>query len=130
MIDASREDVTSRVEQLTGGQPRVVFDCVGVPGSLQLAIDYAPFDARVVVVGLCMAADRFFPAKAITKELDLTFVFVYRRRDFEIVVDLLGRGRIEASGLVTDRVGFERFSEAFEALKKPSDQIKVMLEPH
>jgi (R,R)-butanediol dehydrogenase / meso-butanediol dehydrogenase / diacetyl reductase len=130
MIDASREDVTSRVEQLTGGQPRVVFDCVGVPGSLQLAIDYAPFDARVVVVGLCMAADRFFPAKAITKELDLTFVFVYRRRDFEIVVDLLGRGRIEANGLVTDRVGFERFSEAFEALKKPSDQIKVMLEPH
>jgi threonine dehydrogenase-like Zn-dependent dehydrogenase len=83
-----------------------------------------------VVVGLCMAADRFFPAKAITKELDLTFVFVYRRRDFEIVVDLLGRGRIAAAGLVTDRVGFDTFSHAFEALKKPSDQIKVMLEPH
>ena len=79
---------------------------------------------------LCMAADRFFPAKAITKELDLTFVFVYRRRDFEIVVDLLGRGRIEAGGLVTDRVGFDGFCQAFEALKKPSDQIKVMLEPH
>jgi threonine dehydrogenase-like Zn-dependent dehydrogenase len=55
---------------------------------------------------------------------------VYRRRDFEIVVDMLGRGRIEAGGLVTDRVGFDRFAEAFEALKKPSDQIKVMLEPH
>ena len=77
-----------------------------------------------------MAADRFFPAKAITKELDLTFVFVYRRRDFEIVVDMLGRGRIEARGMVTDRVGFETFPGAFEALKKPSDQIKVMLEPH
>jgi (R,R)-butanediol dehydrogenase / meso-butanediol dehydrogenase / diacetyl reductase len=129
-IDASREDVPSRVQQLAGGQPRVVFDCVGVPGSLQLAIDYAPFDARVVVVGLCMAADRFFPAKAITKELDLTFVFVYRRRDFEIVVDLLGRGRIAAGGLVTDRVGFDTFCQAFEALKQPSDQIKVMLAPH
>jgi (R,R)-butanediol dehydrogenase/meso-butanediol dehydrogenase/diacetyl reductase len=129
-IDASCEDVQSRVAQLVGGPPRVVFDCVGVPGSLQLAIDYAPFDAHVVVVGLCMAADRFFPAKAITKELDLTFVFVYRRRDFEIVVDLLGRGRIEARGLVTDRVGFDRFCAAFEALKQPSDQIKVMLEPH
>jgi threonine dehydrogenase-like Zn-dependent dehydrogenase len=57
-------------------------------------------------------------------------VFVYRRRDFEIVVDLLGRGRIEAGGLVTDRVGFDTFAAAFEALKKPSDQIKVMLEPH
>jgi (R,R)-butanediol dehydrogenase/meso-butanediol dehydrogenase/diacetyl reductase len=129
-IDASREDVPSRAAQQIGGRPRVVFDCVGVPGSLQLAIDYAPFDAHVVVVGLCMAADRFFPAKAMTKELDLTFVFVYRKRDFEIVVDMLARGRINAGGLVTDRVGFDTFCAAFEALKKPSDQIKVMLEPH
>jgi threonine dehydrogenase-like Zn-dependent dehydrogenase len=46
------------------------------------------------------------------------------------VVDLLGRERIDASGLVTDRVGFDRFSQTFEALKKPGDQIKVLLEPH
>jgi (R,R)-butanediol dehydrogenase/meso-butanediol dehydrogenase/diacetyl reductase len=128
-IDASREDVRGRVAKLAG-QPKVVFDCVGVPGSLQLAIDYAPFDARIVVVGLCMAADRFYPARAIIKELDLTFVFVYRLRHFEIVLDLLGRERIDVGGLVTGRVGFGRFSETFEALKKPSDQIKVMLEPH
>jgi len=129
-IDSSREDVQERLEQLTGGPARVVFDCVGVPGSLQAAIDYAPCDGHVVVVGLCMAADRVFPARAITKELDLTFVYVYRKRDFEIVVDLLGRERIDVRGLVTDRVGFDRFSQTFEALKKPSDQIKVMLEPH
>ena len=97
-IDASREDVPSRVRAADRRPAAVVFDCVGVPGSLQLAIDYAPFDARVVIVGLCMAADRFYPAKAITKELDLSFVFVYRRRDFEIVVDLLGRGRSLPAG--------------------------------
>jgi (R,R)-butanediol dehydrogenase/meso-butanediol dehydrogenase/diacetyl reductase len=128
-IDASREDVPSRMRQLIGEQPRVIFDCVGVPGSLQLAIDYAPFDGHVVVVGLCMAADRFFPTKALTKELALTFVFVYRRRHFEIVVDMLATGRIDARGLVTGRVGFDAFAQTFESLKKPSDQIKVMLEP-
>lgn len=128
-IDASREDVASRVRQLTGGPPQVVFDCVGVPGSFQLAIDYAPHDARVVIVGLCMAADTFFPAKALTKELDLSFAFIYKKRDFEIVIDLLGRGRIEPGGMVTDGVGFDSFCDAFEALKRPSDQIKVMLEP-
>ena len=128
-IDASREDVIIRVEQMSGGPPQVVFDCVGVPGSLQLAIDYAPRDARVVVVGLCMAADTFFPAKAITKELELQFAFVYRKRDFEIVIDLLGRERLDVAGMVTARVGFDAFSAAFEALKTPSDQIKVILEP-
>ena len=128
-IDASREDTKSRVEQIAGGPPEVVFDCVGVPGSLQLAIDYAPPDARIVVVGLCMAVDTIFPSRAITKELDLSFAFVYRKRDFEIVVDLLGRERIDVSGLVTDCIGFDTFSETFERMKTPSEQIKVMLEP-
>jgi (R,R)-butanediol dehydrogenase / meso-butanediol dehydrogenase / diacetyl reductase len=82
-----------------------------------------------VIVGLCMAADTFFPAKALTKELDLSFAFIYRKRDFEIVIDLLGRERIDPRGMVTGRVGFADFCAAFEALKRPSDQIKVVLEP-
>jgi threonine dehydrogenase-like Zn-dependent dehydrogenase len=82
-----------------------------------------------VIVGLCMVADTFFPAKAITKELDLSFAFVYSKADFEMVIDLLGRERVDASGMVTDRVGFDTFATTFEALKRPSDQIKVMLEP-
>jgi len=128
-IDAAHDDVRSRFEALCGGPPQVVFDCVGVPGSLQLAIDYAPYDARVVVVGLCMAEDRIFPAKAIVKELDLAFAFVYRRRDFETVLDLLARGRIDPAGLVTGHVALDAFPRTFEALKKPSAQIKVMLAP-
>ena len=109
--------------------PRVVFDCVGVPGSLQLSIDYAPINAHIMVVGLCMAQDSFFPVKAIVKELDLTFCFVYSLADFRMVVEMLGQGRIPASALVTDSVGFDAFPTAFEALKTPSEQIKVMLEP-
>ena len=45
------------------------------------------------------------------------------------MIDLLGRGRIDARGMVTDRVGFDTFCAAFEDLKRLSDQIKVMLEP-
>lgn len=128
-IDASREDVAERFEKISGGPPRVVFDCVGVPGSMQIAIDYAPIDARVVVVGLCMSADTIFPAVAITKELDLSFAFVYRKQDFEMAIDMLGRGRIDGASMVTGCVGFDAFPDAFEDLKKPSDQVKVMLEP-
>lgn len=128
-IDASREDVSSCIAQMSGGAPQIVFDCVGVPGSLQIAIDYASYDARVVVVGLCMSADNIFPAKALIKEVNLLFSFVYDKRDFEIVVDLLNRERIDVSGLITDCVGFDKFSQTFEALKTPNQQIKVMLEP-
>ena len=128
-IDAAKEDVDARFRQLTGGGPDVVFDAVGVPGSLQLAVDHAQFHSRVVVVGLCMAGDHVYPAHAIVKELDLMFAFIYRRKHFEVVLDMLAANRVDDQGLITDRVGFGDFSAAFEALKRPSRQIKVMLEP-
>tara|TARA_B100000029_G_scaffold487543_1_gene543174 strand:- start:760 stop:1800 length:1041 start_codon:yes stop_codon:yes gene_type:complete len=129
VINASTEDVASRFEAITGGAPHVVFECVGAPGSLQLSVDYAPVESRVLVVGLCMGADTIFPAVAFVKELDLKFVFAYRKQDFEMTIDMLGRGRLAVEDMVTDRVGFDAFPDAFQALKSPSDQIKVMLEP-
>lgn len=128
-IDASKEDVTERFMQITGAAPSVVFDAVGVPGSMQVAIDQAPNYARVVVVGLCMVADHFNPAAAVLKEVDIAFCFCYERVDFDMAVDMLAQGRIDVEGMVTHSVGFDEFSQAFEALKKPSDQIKVMLTP-
>jgi len=127
-VDASQDDVRERVAEAIGGRPRVVFDCVGVPGSLQLAIDYAPHDARIVVVGLCMAGDQLFPTKALVKELEITFAFIYRQQDFATVVHLLGEGRIDAAPMISDRVDLGGFADAFEALKQPNTQIKVMLE--
>ena len=129
-IDAGKEDVAMRFAQITGGAPTVVFDAVGVRGSMQIAIDHAPSYGRVVVVGLCMVADTFNPAAAVLKEVDIAFCFCYERVDFDMAVDMLAQGRIDAAGLVTHSVGFDDFCAAFEALKKPSDQIKVMLTPH
>ncbi len=128
-IDASKEDVAERFQDITGGGPNVVFDAVGVPGSMQTAIDMTPNYGRIVVVGLCMLTDTFNPADAIVKEVDIAFCFCYDRSDFGMALDMLAQGRIPASGLVTHAVGFDDFPTAFEALKRPSDQIKVMLEP-
>ena len=47
-----------------------------------------------------------------------------------MTLEMLAQERIDAKGLVTESVGFEKFPEAFERLKQPSDQIKVMLKPH
>jgi len=114
VVDASRGDVPAQAADAANGPPGVIFDCVGVPGSLQLAIDYAAPDARVVVVGLCMAGDHLFPTKALVKELDISFSFVYRQEDFATVI--------------SDRIDLAALPEAFEALKQPNKQIKVMFE--
>jgi (R,R)-butanediol dehydrogenase/meso-butanediol dehydrogenase/diacetyl reductase len=129
VIDAANEDVQARFRQIAGRPPAVVFDCVGVPGSLQLSIDQAPADAHLVVVGLCMAQDAFFPAKAIVKELHITFAFVYSKADFQFVIDMLSSERIPVDALVTSVVGLDDFPNKFEAMRTPGADLKVMLEP-
>jgi (R,R)-butanediol dehydrogenase/meso-butanediol dehydrogenase/diacetyl reductase len=128
-IDASKENVSERFLKLSGSHPSVVFDAVGIAGSMQLAIDYAPNYSRVVVVGLCMISDSFQPATAVIKEVDISFCFCYDRSDFAMTLDMLAQNRIEAIGLISESVNLENFPRAFEELKKPSNQIKVMLEP-
>ena len=129
-IDASNEDVAESFSKMTGGGPTVVFDAVGVFGSMQIAIDYTPNYGRVVVVvGLCMVSDSFDPAAAVIKEVDISFCFCYDRSDFEITLDMLAQNRINVAGLVSESVNLEKFPDALERLKKPSGEIKIMLEP-
>ncbi|MBH69350.1 MAG: alcohol dehydrogenase [Rhodospirillaceae bacterium] len=128
-IDASAENVSEAFQKMVGSAPTVVFDAVGIAGSMQLSISYAPNYGRVVVVGLCMVSDKFEPAEAVVKEVDIAFCFCYERIDFEMTIEMLSQNRIQASGLVTKNVGFADFPMAFEDLKRPSDDIKVMLAP-
>ncbi|MBV8634272.1 MAG: hypothetical protein JO002_07260 [Burkholderiaceae bacterium] len=52
---------------------------MGVPDIVQHLIDGAPMMSRIIVVGLCMQVDRYEPALAIGKEVELRFVMNPRR---------------------------------------------------
>lgn len=129
VIDAGNGDVSEQLLDHLGVAPGIVFDCVGLPGTLQMAIDYAAPSARIIVVGLCMQSDNYFPAKALLKELDVCFSYVYSKEDFEKVINLIGEKRIDPSQLISRRVGLNEFPTAFQALKKPGSDLKVMMEP-
>ena len=128
-IEASREDVVSRAIQLAGSLPGVVFDCVGVPGSQQMAMQYAPVDGRVVVVGVCMKLDQTLPIIAIGKELQVNYVLAYHHQDFAFTVQMIAAGRINPLPMLSGTVSFDDFPTAFEALKTSKQECKVMLHP-
>jgi threonine dehydrogenase-like Zn-dependent dehydrogenase len=94
----------------------VVFEAVGVPGVLPAIIRDAPPRTRVVVVGVCMEADRIEPFFAVTKELEIRFAFGYRREEFAATLDRLGRRELPAEELVTRVVGLDGVADAFAAL--------------
>lgn len=128
-IEASHEEVVPRSIQLAGERPGVVFDCVGVPGSQQLAMHYAPVDGRVVIVGVCMQADGILPIMGIGKELQINYVLAYRLQDFAFTVQMLAAGRIDPRPMLSGTVGLDAFPTAFEALKTSKQDCKVLLQP-
>jgi (R,R)-butanediol dehydrogenase / meso-butanediol dehydrogenase / diacetyl reductase len=112
-----------------GGPYDVVFECVGVPGMIATAVGAAAVHGRVIVVGVCTKPDPFVPIVAVMKELAMHFVVYYRRQDFAYTVDMLRDGRIDVAPFVTQRVDLDGFPAAFEALKHPTDQCKVLVLP-
>jgi threonine dehydrogenase-like Zn-dependent dehydrogenase len=107
----------------------VIFECVGVPGMIDGVISAAPLNARVIVVGVCMGTDQIRPTMAIAKELDVRFVFGYTPLDFYDSLHMLADGKVDASPLITGKVGLDAVAAAFEVLGDPEKHAKVLIDP-
>lgn len=128
VIDPARGPVLDQIEAAGGRQPRVVFECVGVPGTLQQAMELVERQGRVIVVGVCMNEDRIFPMVGINKHLTLKFVLGYSPAEYAEALRALGEGSVDTSPLITRKVSLAELPAAFEALADPRD-CKVVLVP-
>ena len=124
-----RQDLPGQFLELARAAPDVIFECVGLPGMIAHAVDVAPPGAELVIVGFCMDPDTFLPAAAMTKELSLQFVVGHDKSDFQLVVDMLAGGRLDVEDMITDIFSFDQFSAGFEALRRPTHQCKILLDP-
>jgi (R,R)-butanediol dehydrogenase/meso-butanediol dehydrogenase/diacetyl reductase len=68
------------------------------------------------------------PLLGIVKELNLQFVLGYRPADFDYVIAMIAADRIDVAAMITDIVDLDALPSAFEALRTPTHQCKVMLE--
>jgi (R,R)-butanediol dehydrogenase / meso-butanediol dehydrogenase / diacetyl reductase len=79
---------------------------------------------------VCMVEDTTVPFSATFKEINVQYVLGYGTPDWRLVLDLLDSGRIDPRPMITDIVGLDALPAAFEALRKPTMQIKVMVRPN
>jgi len=120
------EELGDQFADVAGGPPDVLFECVGAPGLIQQCIEIAPRRGMLVPVGVCEQPDTILPFPALIKELAIQFAIAYTRDDYETVISMLAQGRIDASPMVTGIVSLDEMPDAFEALRSPSDQCKVL----
>src|SRR3954452_12495690 len=120
-----------RLGEALGAGPKhpVIFECVGVPGVIESIIDGAPLFSRVVVVGVCVGIDRFTPAMAINKEIDLRFVIAYTPLEFRDTLLMLAGGKVDPSPLITGTVGLHGVADAFADLGDPERHAKILIDP-
>ena len=126
-IDPS-QPLTPQVEKIAGKGPDIIFECVGAPGLINMAMMDAPRHSRIVVAGVCQQPDSIMPLMGIVKELEIQFVLGYRTADFDYVIGMIAADRVDVEHMVTDVVKLDALPQAFEALRKPTHQCKVMLE--
>jgi len=107
----------------------VIFECVGMPGVIDEIVAGAPLFSRVVVVGVCIGADRITPAMAINKEIDLRFVVAYTPLEFRDALRMLAEGDVDPRPLITGTVGLAGVEAAFGALGDPETHAKILIDP-
>lgn len=130
VIDPRADDVLTAWQRLTGShRPQFVFECAGVPGMLQQAVDMVGLRGRVVVAGVVMGEDKILPVTALGKEVSIHFSQCYGERDFEIVIDAMAKNIINPRPIHTSTVTLDELPAMFETLRKPSNQCKVLIQP-
>jgi (R,R)-butanediol dehydrogenase/meso-butanediol dehydrogenase/diacetyl reductase len=126
-VDPSKA-LVPQVEAIAGKGPDIIFECVGAPGLINETMMMAPRNCKIVVAGVCQQMDMIMPLMGIVKELTLQFVLGYRPADFDYVIDMIAKDRVDVEHMITDVVNLDGLPAAFEALRKPVHQCKVMLE--
>jgi len=123
-------EAVATAEKVFGALPDVVVECVGLPGMLNRSVEFVRPRGTVIMAGTCPTPDQFAPIMGSLKEVRMLFPILYGVADFQQSIDALDKGGADAArAMVTDTVNMAQFPDAFEALRKPSAQCKVMLAP-
>ena len=76
-----------------------------------------------------MGTDKIRPTLALSKEIDVRFVFGYTPLEFYDTLHMLADGKVDATALVTGKVGLGGVVAAFEALRDPELHAKILIDP-
>jgi len=108
--------------------PQVVFEATGVPALVQTAIELVAQAGRVVVVGLSAEHAPVRVGDLPFREIDLLGTSCCGSGEFADAVELVGRRRDAAAGLVTHEFALEQAPEAIAyAIANPAEVMKAVV---
>jgi (R,R)-butanediol dehydrogenase / meso-butanediol dehydrogenase / diacetyl reductase len=118
------------VAAVVGGGADLVFECAGVPPTIQQAVNLARRGGTVNLVGLASGSATIEPHTWLTKEITLVASLGYLHHEFAQAIDLIASGKVDVASLCDKTVALADLPAAIEELAdNPSSAIKVLVDP-
>ena len=122
-------DPVGSAERGLGGKADVVFECVGIPGLIDQAVQQVRNRGTVLLLGLCTRPDPIDSFAMLSKEARLVTSAFFTVPEYQASLDALAAGAMEPRLLVTDTISLAETPDVFETLKRRTHQCKVLIAP-
>ena len=122
-------DPVGSAEAGLGGKADIVFECVGIPGLIDQAVQQVRNRGTVLLLGLCTRPDPINSFAMLSKEVRLVTSAFFTVPEYQASLDALASGAIEPRLLVTDTITLSATPDVFESLKRRTSQCKVLIAP-
>jgi L-iditol 2-dehydrogenase len=134
-VNSAESDEIEDIMQFTGGEGcDVVFETVGgMADTMETAVKIAKTGGTIVVIGMFRKPVPLNFGRLMRNEIDIICSWSYSTwngvPEFEIALELLARGELDAESLITHRFPIDRINEAFHAAlnKGESGALKVLI---
>jgi (R,R)-butanediol dehydrogenase / meso-butanediol dehydrogenase / diacetyl reductase len=108
----------------------LVFECAGVPPTVQAAVDLVRQGGVVNLVGMASGSATISPGDWLRKEATVVASLGYLHHEFAIVMGLIADGHVRIEPLHDRTVSLDDLAAAIEQLADdPSSAIKVLVDP-
>jgi threonine dehydrogenase-like Zn-dependent dehydrogenase len=126
VLDPAAEDPIATTLRADPRGPRIVFECAGVPDSLQRVFDVCGFEGVVGILGIPMAP--VFLLRMILKEQRAFSIQGPSMESMRRALVLL-RARPEIAKVITGTVPLARLDEEFASMAAGQGGVKVLVQP-
>lgn len=130
VIDPRAENVAEAVDAWLGQSGAdVVFECAGIPATINQSVTLARRGGVVSLVGVADQQAQIVPAEWLIKEVELVASLGYLREEFAVAQGLVLDGRLDLPTLHTSTVALDDIAQAFERLTEAPEEVKILVNP-
>ncbi|MFE3797864.1 alcohol dehydrogenase catalytic domain-containing protein [Nocardia tengchongensis] len=107
----------------------IAYECSGRAGILATLMRTMPFNSRIQVLAAPFADEPIIPVVGQFRRIAINFGHGPYENAYDITLERLASGLIDAEAIITGRVGLDGVAEAFTALRDPEEHVKILVLP-